>query len=831
MCDLLAQTTEVGYSILGQSVLFSLWQGLWPYLMMILGFSAIIFVHELGHFAVAKWAGVRVERFALGFGKEVFGFTYGETRYSVNFLPLGGYVKMLGQEDFDDKAKELQFNDNPRSFVNKPVGHRMAIVSAGVIMNILFSFVLFMIVFMVGMQAIGKRIGYVEPDSPAEKAGLLPGDDILAINGDRVLEFRDVPMAIQLAPPHVPIRFDVARNGKKIDPLLIIPDYRRPEYTQGMRRQLVGIAPGRTQEIRFVGPGIDITKENSPHPGDMIVELDGVEVTKENVNQMLQMLPVAERVVVERKDPKDDKSSPKRVLVEIPPQLLLYPSDSKDPRTVSVLGLTPLARFGSVDRDSRAELAGLDIGDTILSWDDIPYPSRATIKRSIRHNAERDIAFKVQKHDGQIVPGFVRPEANRNGPATIQSHFKPIPEIARSANDPKVVVEGIPSFGVAARAGMEAGDLIVQINDITNPTAIEVSHLIRKSRGELLTIGLKKPDGRRVSITVTPIVPGSIDATYRLVANDVLITGEVVEQIHGKPSPASEAGVPVGSRIAKVNGEDVAQWQELVDKFRKYAGTMVNLDLLDAKNNASTVKFRVPHSLRTAIGVGPGARIVSIDGRSSVITETNRGDEEVQIGYHEGTREMLSQLVGQENVPVEYRSHPLAEVQTAYINVTKDMTDPWLGRVVFAPNLDVVPETFLLKGENAIDAISIGVHRTYAFIIQVYTTIKRMVFTDRIGVENMSGPLGIVSIGGQIAQAGIVEFLYFLAIISANLAVINFLPMPIVDGGLMVFLIIEKIKGSPVSLRVQIATQMIGLCLFVGIFLFVTYNDVIRIWG
>ena len=73
------------------------WGGLWPYLLMLLGFSGIVLVHELGHFLVAKWAGVRVEKLAIGFGREIAGFTKGETRYSFNILPLGGYVKMLGQ--------------------------------------------------------------------------------------------------------------------------------------------------------------------------------------------------------------------------------------------------------------------------------------------------------------------------------------------------------------------------------------------------------------------------------------------------------------------------------------------------------------------------------------------------------------------------------------------------------------------------------------------------------------------------------------------------------------------------------------------------------------
>lgn len=85
----------------------------WSYFLVLMGFSAVVFVHELGHFLAAKWAGVRVERFAIGFGRELFGFTKGETRYSFNILPLGGYVKMLGQEDFVvDKSGELKVKED-----------------------------------------------------------------------------------------------------------------------------------------------------------------------------------------------------------------------------------------------------------------------------------------------------------------------------------------------------------------------------------------------------------------------------------------------------------------------------------------------------------------------------------------------------------------------------------------------------------------------------------------------------------------------------------------------------------------------------------------------
>src|SRR3989304_3475901 len=87
----------------------------WHWFLVFVGFSLVIFVHELGHFIAAKACGVRVDKFAIGFGREVFGWTRGETRYALNLLPLGGYVKMLGQEDFAvDKSGEIQVKDDPR---------------------------------------------------------------------------------------------------------------------------------------------------------------------------------------------------------------------------------------------------------------------------------------------------------------------------------------------------------------------------------------------------------------------------------------------------------------------------------------------------------------------------------------------------------------------------------------------------------------------------------------------------------------------------------------------------------------------------------------------
>lgn len=822
---------QVGTQFIAWWSPLAVWSAVWPYLLMLMGFSLIVFVHEFGHFAVAKWAGVRVEKFAIGFGRELLGITKGETRYSFNVLPLGGYVKMLGQEDFEDKAKELQFKEDPRSFINKPVGHRMAIVSAGVVMNVLFACLLFMIVFLIGMQAMGTRIAYVEADSPAEQAGMLPGDDIKKINGEKILGFREVYLAVMLAPLHEKIEFEVERNSER-HLFLVEPEYQIPEGTRESRRLIVGIGPGATREIRAVGPELESSRSDHPHVGDVIVEIDGIEVTDENVNEVISTLAYAKGdVFVVRKDPNRPDAAPRRVKVDIPPILSIYPTTSDGEAAIHVLGLRPLVRFDTVHPKGRARLAGIEVGDTILNWHDTPFPSKAQIARAVQDSAELDVYFRVQKLNGKIVEGFIRPKRNNRGPATIQAICRSIKKGTNTEGEPLARFADVRPLGHAARAGIAAGDVILSCRGTDNPTMVQVNRTLRTSTGREIPLTIRKADGRIALVRVTPEAPGSIDARYNLVADNMMRVGGIVETIRGRPSPAALAGLEPGVRITAVDGDPVSRWRDLVDAFRHRAGNTVDLAYVDTDDQPRVARFTVPHCIRTQLGVGPEARILSIDGQRTVAVETRRGREEVSVGYRKGTRTILEQLAGRTGVSVEYRANPLADVQTGHIDITDDTVDPWLGRIALTGNIDVLPELKLLKGKNALDAVLIGLHKTYYFILQVYKTMERMIFTRSVGVEQIAGPLGIIDLGGKVARAGLVDFIFFMAIISANLAVINFLPLPIVDGGLMVFLIIEKIKGSPVSLRIQVATQMIGLFLIIGIFLFVTFNDVVRMYG
>src|SRR4051794_40159481 len=164
-------------------------------LLLIFGFGFVIFWHELGHFIAAKWAGVRVEQFAVGFGQALiswrkgFGFRWGssakeyeqmvqasregvqkrditsigETEYRLNWIPLGGYVKMLGQDDLNPNAS----SDDPHAYNRKSIGKRMVIVSAGVIMNVILAGIGFFALFLIGFDVPPPVVGSVMPNSPA----------------------------------------------------------------------------------------------------------------------------------------------------------------------------------------------------------------------------------------------------------------------------------------------------------------------------------------------------------------------------------------------------------------------------------------------------------------------------------------------------------------------------------------------------------------------------------------------------------------------------------------------------------------------------------------
>ncbi len=155
--------------------------------------GVLIFVHELGHFLVAKWSGVGVLKFSLGFGPKLFGRTVGETEYILSAIPLGGYVKMLGESEDE---QELSPEDEKRSFLKQGVFKRIAIVFSGPLFNFLFAVFAFAVVYAIGVPVATSMIGTVQEGSPAFEAGIRGGDVIVAIDGREISSWSELASAV-----------------------------------------------------------------------------------------------------------------------------------------------------------------------------------------------------------------------------------------------------------------------------------------------------------------------------------------------------------------------------------------------------------------------------------------------------------------------------------------------------------------------------------------------------------------------------------------------------------------------------------------------------------
>ena len=182
-------------------------------------FTAVVFAHELGHYLVARWCGVRVEVFSIGFGREMFGRTdrHG-TRWRISWLPFGGYIRMFGDTPADGQSTvPVDLALSSLSFAGKSVAARAAVVFAGPLANFVLAVVVMAIMFAtVGQQLTSTVIGKVETDSAAAKAGILPGDKILALNGQSVVRFEDIAAIVQIGLGEQ-LKITVERGGTTLD--------------------------------------------------------------------------------------------------------------------------------------------------------------------------------------------------------------------------------------------------------------------------------------------------------------------------------------------------------------------------------------------------------------------------------------------------------------------------------------------------------------------------------------------------------------------------------------------------------------------------------------
>lgn len=724
---------------------------------VVIGFSIIIFVHELGHFLAAKFVGVRVDRFAIGFGYRLFGFRkgegltlgrrpeysaeqlrerrFGETDYCFNALPFGGYVKMLGQDDIviDEKTEEISLGTDPRAFPNRPVGQRMLIASAGVLFNLLFAFVLLIAVFMLGLQQEEPVVGEVMHDSPA-LGQLLPGDRILEVNGTHVNSFRDIIRLVVFSEGDV--RLQIERNGKVLPKDVVVTPKVDPE--KGLR--MINITYPYSTEV-----GQDIPRVDD-HPGvragDRIVAVgDSPAFSLIDLNEAIQRSagnPVD--VTVERRDPRD----PNQVVREratLRGELVLEAAEMTEVAgfpptdTNHLLGFLPRRAISWVQKDSPAEEAGLKNGDVVVQWGKIANPRFSEMIDIIRASKYKPIHVRVERA-GQEIELDVTPR-----PLQLWGDTSP-------------------------RIGANIG-----------------------SRGE---------DDRPVVADVVP------------------------------KTPAAELNMPRGSLLLSVNDVPVKTWRALIDVLLDSAGKSVKVKYR-AGADELTGTLRVPSSLVNEAGVPAMARIDSVDGQTTAEVATPTGMQKMSVSLDIALRAALEKCIGR-TVKISYVLHGNEGARTAEFAVTRENYDPWQMRIRYVlplNDLKLQPKMISVKACNPIEAISMGTSVLLNNLTEMYMVFKQ-VMKQKMSMQNMAGPVGIVGMAIEQARAGFSELLFFLAFLSVNLAVLNFLPIPVLDGGMMVFLIIEKLKGKPLSFKTQMISTMVGLAAILLMVVVVTIQDISR---
>jgi regulator of sigma E protease len=365
--------------------------------------SILIFVHELGHFLVARACGVRVLKFSIGFGPPVrigrfrLAWKRGGTEYVIAWFPLGGFVKMLGENpDEVDDPEALAHPDE--ALGAKSLWQKLAIVFAGPVMNLLLPVLVFMVTLAIGVQRPEAVIGSVEPGSPAARAGLLPGDRVTAVEGAPTAWWGDFDDAVRERPGRqLPVR--VARGDET------------RELTLAVEKRASFDELGQAVDAGWVGAGyrriasmLGVPSAQSPaftaglRSGDIVKAVGGTAV--ESWEELASTYAAAGssgsvRLQVERAHPEAlataTPPAPESLDLEVPAQ-----------GSLDALGVVPAnVVVERVEPDSPASAAGIQAGDLILALDGAPLGSFATFAETVRASQGRPLALEIAR-DGEV---------------------------------------------------------------------------------------------------------------------------------------------------------------------------------------------------------------------------------------------------------------------------------------------------------------------------------------------------------------------------------------------------------------------------------------------
>ncbi|MGI9457994.1 MAG: site-2 protease family protein [Aeoliella sp.] len=686
-------------------------------LMAVLGLGFIIFVHELGHFAVAKWCGVKCDKFYLGFdvpfGRffnwilrregefSLFGLKvpktigrpvkWGDTEYGIGILPLGGYVRMLGQND-DPRMTEEQIRESEvvdenipttevvgpdgemhkvdsRSYIAKTVPQRMAIISAGVVMNVIFAFIFAVIAFRIGVPSMPSIVSATDPGTPAWKVGLRPDDEIVRIGDIENPWFEQLTNEIVLSGRGEAVEVEI--RGRD-EPLLLKPSRERRKIAQ------IGVAPPVSLELAKKNPANSFTPaaevaDRIP-AGATIVAVNGIEV--KTYGQLTTELVANRDQAIEYTFLKKGEKTKVRV-----------PANPRE-YVGLVMSLGPIT---AIQAGSPAEEAGLAEGDLVTAIDSKPIGMQS---------------------DGQLAWN----------PRTLGD------ELAALGDRGEAVVLQV------VRRGQEQGAQPEDISVTLRPVTWIESSMSKKS----------------------PLSVPALGATFSVPNKIAAIT-------QGSPAESQdiEAGDVIESATLVVPKEHKKQYEKM------FAG-------LDDPIEFSQETQAWPLVMELIQDTPPGTKLKLNLLRTGV----------------------------KEAVTVEL---PIAEAEGSY-DAKRGITLQRIFRDRY--------------GDTFGDQCSLAWSETKRSLTSVYRFLNRLINND-IPATALGGPITIARASFFSALDGPGRLLIFMTLISANLAVVNFLPIPVLDGGHMLFLTYQGIFRRPAHPLVFELMTLAGFAFIVGLMLFV----------
>ncbi len=730
------------------------------------GLGVVVFVHELGHFLVAKWCDVHVETFSIGFGPAIPGcsFRWGETTYKIGLCPLGGYVKMVGESPDGDDGE-----DDPRSFKNKPVWQRMAIISAGVTMNLVLAFACFAFVFRThGDEQIPGVINTVAAGSPAWKAGIRTGDVIHRIgNKGNNPSFRALSSAVTHSRAGEPLALSYsARTAPESEWIHTEIQPRRYEDDQ---RPTIGV---------LSSPKLKFPARADVRPGY-------------SSPACFQSAAAAARPPLQFEDTIIGTSDP-----EHPERVKDLPPDPLNPKN----------------------------------------PDYFEFSRRLDRLADRDVVLRVRHKDGS--------DGEVTVPPAYHYTFGMRMRMGR--------ITAIRDQSPAARAGVQEEDIIDQAE-------------VTDASGQILRfVGTAPKEGAGKGVSVQPLdpvrLPYELGRWLNASAGPKTVT---LSLLRTNPSRPAAGGSHQERQLVKA----VVKWDDTWRDDKEapvYTYSPLSIPELGlAYQVETTVEAVAPDSPAASavvekeaqirfrkddVIVRQGKRLTAAEGEPINLEKGDRIN--LQNGdviracqfYARGEKGEVAPAGGMVEVKPDQWAHVFAwrlqdpEVEIKKMNLRLDrgrlevsleaQPDTSWPLLFKDRGMVLAADTRLRKADSLGQALVMGLQNTYDFLDETVLSLRSLL-TNRVSPRQLIGPVRIAIIAYSIAGRNFYEFLLFLGMIGVNLAVVNFLPIPLLDGGHMVFLAYEKLRGRPAPESLRIAAGYIGLALILGLMVTVIYFDVV----